>query len=81
MKRHEFVPNGPINNIPALVKWYAPSHYLNRRWLIYRRIYASLGLNGLTQVKYQSGPNHTTYILFPKENLVEATLASTTYES
>ena len=40
-----FVPKGPINNIPA---WTAPSHYLNQWWLIYRRIYASLGLNELT---------------------------------
>ena len=27
----------------------ATSHYLNRWWLDYRRIYASLGLNGLTE--------------------------------
>ena len=35
----KFVPKGSINNIPALVQimvW--------RRWLVSRRIYASLGL-------------------------------------
>ena len=36
----KFVPKGPINNIPAL-------HYLNQWWFVYRRIYASLGLNEL----------------------------------
>ena len=39
-----------INNIPALVQvWIgaeqATSHYLNQWWLVYCRIYASLGLN------------------------------------
>ena len=46
----KFVPKGPINNIPALVQimdWrrQATSHYLNQWWLVYWRIYASLGLN------------------------------------
>ena len=46
------VPKGPINNIPALVQIMAwcrlgASHYLNQWWLVYRRIYASLGLNVL----------------------------------
>ena len=50
----KFVPEGPINKIPALVKIMActdqaTSHYLNRWWLGYRRIYASLGLNELRQ--------------------------------
>ena len=51
----KFVPESPINNIPALVQvkaWrgavQATSHYLNQWWLVYRRIYASLGLNELT---------------------------------
>ena len=40
-----FVPSGPVNNIPALVKimaWRRPggNHYLNQWWLYYRRIYA-----------------------------------------
>ena len=55
----KFVPKCPINNIPALVQiidkstdcdplpWPAPSHYLNQWWLVYWRIYASLGLNEL----------------------------------
>ena len=48
----KFVPKGPINNIPALVQIMAwrcqvTSHYLNQCWLVYRRIYASLGLNEL----------------------------------
>ena len=30
-----------------LVAWLAPSHYLNQWWLVYWRIYASLGLNEL----------------------------------
>ena len=49
----KFVPKGPINNIPALVKimaWRRPgdNHYLNQWWLDYRRIYVSLSLNELT---------------------------------
>ena len=49
----KFVPKGPINNIPALVQimaWRRPgdNHYLNQWWLVYWRIYASLGLNELT---------------------------------
>ena len=45
----KFVPNDPINNIPALVQLMAGAgratgHYLNQWWLDYRRIYASLGL-------------------------------------
>ena len=46
----KFVPQGPINNIPALVQivaWRWPSHYLGQWWLGYRRIYGSLGLNEL----------------------------------
>ena len=48
----KFVPKGLINNIPALVQIrlgadQATSHYLNQWWLIYWRIYASLGLNEL----------------------------------
>ena len=39
-------PKGPINDIPALIQVMtlgadqATSHYLNKRWLDYRRIYA-----------------------------------------
>ena len=48
----KYVPKGPINNIPALVQIMAwrrsgMSHYLNQWWLVYRRIYASLGLSEL----------------------------------
>ena len=48
----KFVPKVPINNIPALIQimaWagQATSHYLNQCWLVYWRIYASLGLNEL----------------------------------
>ena len=32
----------------------ATSHYLNQRWLVYRRIYASLGLNELNYEKEQT---------------------------
>ena len=42
----KFVPNGPINNIPAL----ALSHYLNQWWSDYRRVHASLGHNELSHV-------------------------------
>ena len=46
----KFVHKGPINDIPSLVQimaWrrQAASHYLNQWWLVYWRIYASLGLN------------------------------------
>ena len=49
----QFVPKVRINNIPALVQimaWRRPgaSHYLNQWRIIYWRIYASLGLNGLS---------------------------------
>ena len=52
----KFVPKGPINNIPALIRIMAwrrqtTSHYLNQWWLNYRRIYASLGLNELKESK------------------------------
>ena len=48
----EFVSKGPMKNILALVQIMAcavqaTSHYLNQWWLVYRRIYASLGLNEL----------------------------------
>ena len=51
----KFVPKGPINNnnIPALVQimaWRRSSYYLNQWWLVYPRIYASLGLNELSGV-------------------------------
>ena len=56
----KFVPKGPINNIPALFRrWLgsvqAASHYLNQWWLVYRRIYASLGLNQLKTCQYKCG--------------------------
>ena len=49
----KFVPKGPINNIPALDQMVscaenATSHCLNQWWLVYWRIYASLGLNELS---------------------------------
>ena len=48
----KFVPKVRINNIPALAQimaWrrQATSHYLSQWWLVYWRIYASLGLNEL----------------------------------
>ena len=43
----KFIPKGPINNIPSLVQVMAWRHYLNQWWLVYWRIYASLGLNEL----------------------------------
>ena len=36
----------------------ATSHYLNQWWLVYRRIYASLGLNELRPVMYSSYGTH-----------------------
>ena len=42
----KFVPKVRINNIPALDQ--ATSHYLNHWWLVYWRIFTSLGLNELT---------------------------------
>ena len=47
-----FISKGPTNNILALVQivaWCRPatSHYLNQLWLMYRRRYASLGLDEL----------------------------------
>ena len=50
----KFVPQGPINNIPASVQTMAwrrsdDKPMMNQWWLVYGRIYASLGLNGLMQ--------------------------------
>ena len=50
----KFVPKGPINNIPALVEIMTWRHCLNQWWLIYWRMYASLGLNEL-MTKFGSG--------------------------
>ena len=41
----KFVTGGQNHNIPALIQI---SHYLNHWWLVYRRIYASLGFNELS---------------------------------
>ena len=47
----KFVPKGPINNIPALVQimaWRRPGDKpLSKPMIVYRRIYASIGLNDL----------------------------------
>ena len=45
-----FVPHDPINNIPAVVQIIAKrgpgdKPYLNQWWLVYWRIYTSIGLN------------------------------------
>ena len=52
----KFVPNGPINKIPALVQimaWRRPGDkpLPEPMWLVQRRIYASLGLNELTIIQ------------------------------
>ena len=52
----KFVPRVPIDNIQALVQIMAwrrqgASHYLNQWWLVYWRMYASLGLNELMPLK------------------------------
>ena len=49
----KFVPKGPFNNIPALVQIVAlrrpgDKPLSEQWWLVYWRIYASLGLNELT---------------------------------
>ena len=49
----KFAPKGPINSIPALVQIMAcrrpgDKPYLNQWRLVYWRIYASLGLNELS---------------------------------
>ena len=50
----KFVPTGPINNIPALVRimaWRCPGDKpLSEPMIVYRRIYASLGLNELNKI-------------------------------
>ena len=38
----QFVPKGPINKIQH---WTTPNYFINQWWLVYWRIYASLGLN------------------------------------
>ena len=51
----QFVPKGPINNIPVLVQimaWRRPGNkpLSEAVMLVYWRIYASLGLNELTEM-------------------------------
>ena len=41
----------------------ATSHYMNQWWLIYRRIYASISLNKLTKIQYNSGQLETETML------------------
>ena len=44
----KFIPKGPINNIPALVQiMIIINYFLKQWWLVYWRIYASLGLSEL----------------------------------
>ena len=48
----KYVPNFPVDNIPTLFQVMfganqATSHYLNQWWLVYLRIYASLGFHEL----------------------------------
>ena len=65
----KFVPKGPINNIPTLVQimsWRQPGDkpiWTNDGWLNYRRIYAALGFNELTN------SCKTPKFLFKKVNL------------
>ena len=54
-----FVPKGPINNIPALFQimaWcrQATSHYLKQWWSVYWHIYAPLSLNELMRHRTKS---------------------------
>ena len=54
----KFVPKVQINNIPAT------RHYLNQWWLVYWRIYASLGLNELTlEIKHDAPTELLNHIL------------------
>ena len=51
----KFVPKGPINKIQHWFRWWlgavqATNHYLKQCWLVFRRIYASLGLNELRKI-------------------------------
>ena len=51
----KFVPKVQLTIFQHWFRWWlgadqATSHYLNQWWLIYRRIYASLGLDGLSTV-------------------------------
>ena len=43
----KLIPKVPINTIPALILMIILNPYLNQRWLIYWRIYASLCLSEL----------------------------------
>ena len=46
----KFVPNGPFNNISALIPIMAWRLQLNQWCLAYCRVYSSLGLNELKQL-------------------------------
>ena len=63
----QYVPRGQIKNIAALVQimaWRRPgaSYHLNQRWLAYRRIYASLGLNEIFRCRVPL-KFHTKYLI------------------
>ena len=53
LNKNIWIPiKGPINTFPVLLQIMlgsvqVTSHYLNQSWLIYQRIYASVGLNEL----------------------------------
>ena len=57
----KFVPKGPINNNPSVVQimvWRRSGDkpYLSQWWLVYWRIYASLGLNELNKSSKRDMP-------------------------
>ena len=66
----KFVTRGQINNIPALVYIMAccragDKPYLNQGWEVYRRIYASLGLNESNRLNLSGSGNyifHTNWV-------------------
>ena len=59
----KFVPKGPANNIPVLVQimaWRRTGNKpLSEVYLVYWRIYASLGLNELTRFQYATMHMHS----------------------
>ena len=72
----KFVPKVPINNIPALVQimaWRRPGDKPLSEpiiWLVYRRIYASPGLNELMYVQFLLSVHYSDIIMSVMESQI-----------
>ena len=73
----KYVRKGPIDNNPVLVQIMAWRHYLNQWWLVYQRIYASLGLNELNFTFH--APGLIVTVTGPSVDFLKISRRSTVY--